>query len=92
MINFVIKKDGTKVPFDQEKIKSSIIAAATQAGLSQDDASDMAQKVLDSVSMSFGDLEEAPTSDIKEKVLFELDGMAPEVSASWRKYDESTEK
>ncbi|MGD0576791.1 MAG: ATP cone domain-containing protein [Candidatus Staskawiczbacteria bacterium] len=92
MANFVIKKDGTKVPFDAEKIKSAVMAAASQAGVAEDAASDTAQKVVDAVSMAFSGQEETPTSEIKEKVLSELDAIAPDVSASWRKYDESMGK
>jgi len=33
MANFVTKKDGTRVSFDLEKIKSSIMSAAADAGL-----------------------------------------------------------
>jgi transcriptional regulator NrdR family protein len=92
MINFVIKKDGTKVPFDPEKIKSAVTAAASQAGFSPDEASNTAMKVLDSVIMAFGDREEVPTSEIKGKVLSDLDTMAPEVLAAWKKHDESMGK
>lgn len=91
MANFVIKKDGTRVPFDAEKIKTAIMAAASQAGLPEEDSVSITQKVLDSVSLAFADVEEVATSEIKEKVLSELDVISPEVSTSWRKYAESVD-
>lgn len=92
MANFVIKKDGTKVPFDSEKIKSSVMAAASEAGLSEDEKSSLAEKVLDSVQVSLGGQEEVASSQIREKVLSELDTTAPAVSEAWRKYDQSMGK
>ena len=91
MANFVIKKDGTKVPFDAEKIRSAILAAASQAGLKDDAAADTAQQVLDSISMALSGEEEIPTVEIKDKIIFELDTIAPDVSAAWKKYEESKE-
>lgn len=92
MANLAIKKDGTKVPFDSEKIKNAVMAAAKEAGLSDDEASSVAEKTLVAVSEAFGSQEEVTTSEIKEKVLSELDASAPLVSESWRKYDESMGK
>lgn len=89
MVNFVTKKDGTKEPFDAEKIKAAVEAASTQAGLSDEDSAATAQKVLDLVFPSFGDRQEVASTEIKEKVLAELDTIAPDVSASWKKYDEA---
>ena len=92
MANFVIKKDGKKIPYDPAKIKSSIMAAAADAGFSVKKASDVAQKVFDLVDMAIGTREEVPTSEIKERVLDELDAMAPEISKAWAKYDQSMKK
>lgn len=87
MVKFVIKKDGTKSPLDIEKVKRSIMAAASEAGLASDKASSIASEVSNSALMSFGSQEEVATSDIKTKVLMQLDSSYPEVSAAWRKYD-----
>lgn len=53
MIQFVTKKDGTKVAFDSEKIKSAVAAAATEAGLSDQESSEAALKILSSVHRNF---------------------------------------
>ncbi len=89
MTNFVIKKDGTKVPFDSEKIKSAIVMAASEAGLSDDEKNDIAEKVSSSVVMAFEDKEEVLSTEIKNKILSELDASFPVVSEAWRKYEQT---
>jgi len=91
MANFVTKKDGTKVPFDKEKIKSAVAASSLEAGLSQEEATELAGKVLDAVVTAFEGQEEVASSEIRERVLSELDVMSPAVSESWKKYEESKE-
>ena len=36
MVNFVTKKDGSRVPFDQEKMNASIMAACNDAEIPED--------------------------------------------------------
>ena len=89
MANFVTKKDGTRVPFDPEKIRSAVLAAATEAEMPEGQASTLADSILSLVSSAFEGREEVSSAEIKEKVLSELDTTAPSVSESWRKYEES---
>lgn len=88
MANFVIKKDGTKVAFDDSKIKAGVMAAAAQAGLEDDKASIIAEEVLNAVNASFDGQEEVATSEIRDKILSELDTSFPIVAQAWRKYEE----
>lgn len=89
MANFVIKKDGTRVAFDASKIKNGVVAAAAEAGLEDDKASSIAEEILNSVNSSFEGQEEVATSEIRDKILSELDVSAPTVAEAWRKYEES---
>ena len=89
MANFAVKKDGPKVPFDSEKIKSGVMAACTEAGLSEEDATNVAEKVLSSVTMAFESQDEVATSEIRDKILSELDESQPAVAEAWRRYEES---
>jgi len=89
MTNFVIKKDGTKIPFDSEKIKSGIMAAALEAGLSEDEQKDVAEKVSSTVIMALESKEEVSSSEIKDMILSELDASSPSVAESWRKYEQT---
>lgn len=88
MVNFVIKKDGTKVPFNSEKIKVGTKGAASEAGLSEQEAENLAEKILSSINLAFRDKEEVTTAEIRNKILAELDESQPTVAQSWRKYEE----
>ena len=88
MAKEVIKKDGTKEPFDAEKIRKAIAAAAGQADLSEERKDEVVEQVAATVIQMADAKEEIATSEIKEKVLSELDRIEPSASAAWRKYDE----
>ncbi len=88
MTKFVIKKDGKKVPFDSEKLKASIMAACSDAGLSDEEKNSVAMQVSSSVIMDFNTKEEVSTTEIKDKVLSELDTSYSIVAKAWRKYEE----
>jgi len=89
MANFVIKKDGTKQPFDVEKIKRAVSAAAGQAGLSGEEATKIADQVSSAVTQSLAGKEEVTSTEIRGKILSELDTVNPSVSEAWRKYEQS---
>jgi len=86
MAEFVIKKDGTKEPFDAEKIKSSIKAAVLGTDLSEERKNEVIEQVSRAAIQLASEKEEIPTAEIKEKILSELDALEPSVSESWRKY------
>ena len=88
MVNFIIKKDGTKRPFDSEKIERSIMAAAGETDLSEERIKEIVDEVLEAVIQMAGEREEIKGSEIKDKILEELDVIEPSVSKSWRDYDE----
>lgn len=87
MAKEVIKRDGTKEPFDPGKIKGSIAAAAKLTNLSEERKNEVVEEVASAV-IQFADSKEAiATSKIREKILSELDRIEPSVSAAWRAYD-----
>jgi len=88
MVNSVIKKDGTKVPFDAEKMKASVMSACDDAGFEEEKKNDIAQKVSSGVMASLEGKEEVSSTEIKEKALAELEVMAPEVAEAWKKHEE----
>ncbi len=92
MANFVVKKDGTKVAFDADKIRNAIAAAARSTDLSAEDQSGIVGRVSGSVIQSLAGQEEVAAAEIKQKILNELDATAPAVSASWRAYDQQKAK
>jgi transcriptional regulator NrdR family protein len=87
MVTQVIKKDGSKQPFDAEKIKRSIEGAAREAGLADDRVSQVATEVSGVVIEQTNAQEEIATSEIKSMILNELDKVEPSVSGAWRTYE-----
>ena len=88
MAKFVIKKDGTKEPFDAEKIEASIKGAALDAGISEEQINKVVEQVLGVVTELAEGKEEIATEEIKEKILSELDTLEPSVSEAWRKHEQ----
>jgi len=89
MINLVIKKDGDKVPFDMEKLKAGIKAAASEAGLSDQEQQAAAQEVSSSVLAALEGKDEVSSAEIKDKIIFELNTSYPAVAAAWKQYEET---
>ena len=87
MVNFVIKKDGSKEPFDADKIKHGVSMAATQAGLTPEEAESLAGKAVVSINESTAGVDEIEVAGIREKVLSFLDGADPKVAEAWRNYE-----
>lgn len=88
MASNVVKKDGTKEPFNPEKIRKAIGAAAEQAGLSEEKKNEVVEQVATAAIQVAEEKEEIATSELREKILSDLDRIEPSVSAAWRKYDQ----
>jgi len=88
----VVKKDGTKVPFDAEKIKKAISAAADQAGVTEERKNEVVEQVTAKAVQMAEEKEEVTTAEIREKVLGDLDETEPSISEAWRKYDAGKEE
>jgi transcriptional regulator NrdR family protein len=87
MANQVIKKDGSKEPFDAEKIKRGVRLAGQQAGLDEIKQNELAEKIAAKIVEILKDKEEVTTIEIRDKILGELDIYAPSVSAAWRDHE-----
>lgn len=91
MTNFVIKKSGEREPFDPMKIENSIRAAATDAGLPTERINELVSRVAKVVIDAVVDKNEVATSEIKTRILAELDEIEPAVADAWRQFDEAKE-
>ncbi|MFH1714374.1 MAG: ATP cone domain-containing protein [Candidatus Nealsonbacteria bacterium] len=92
MISTVIKTNGQREPFDAEKIKKAISMASSGAGVSEERKNELVEEVTDSVIRIVDSRDEVTTSELRAKILGELDQLEPSVSAAWRKYDEENKK
>ena len=88
MAKEVIKKDGTKEPFDAGKIKNSILGAAQRTDLSEERKNEVVEEVAATVIQMAEEKDEIATSEIKEKILSELDKVEPAISEAWKKYEQ----
>ncbi len=88
MAQQVIKRDGSKEPFDAGKIKKALESAVGRVGLAPERTAEVVKQVLDVVLQFAGEKEEVATSDLRAKVLAELDKLEPSAADSWRKYDQ----
>ncbi len=87
MAKEVIKRDGSKEPFDAQKIRNAIIATAYETDLPEKETNKAVEQVMAAVMQMAEEKEEIATSEIREKVLSELDRLEPAISEAWRKYD-----
>jgi transcriptional regulator NrdR family protein len=87
MAKEIIKKDGTKQLFDAEKVRKAIGAAATGTGVPDDKVEKAVEQVTNTIIQMVEGKEETTTSEIRERVLSELDSIEPAISEGWRKYD-----
>lgn len=92
MASQVIKKDGRREPFDAEKIRNSIAAATERANLPEERRNEIVEQVSTAAIQLADAEEEIATSEIKEKILSELDRIEPGVSEAWRKHEEEKGK
>lgn len=88
MAKFVIKKDGTKEPFDAEKIRRGIAAASKKANLSEERIKEVVEQVSSSVIRLAEGKEEIATAQLKAEILRQLDTVEPSISEAWRKYEQ----
>ena len=88
MAKEVIKKDGTKEPFDAEKIKNAILSACQRTGLSEERKHEVIDQVTANVIQMAEEKDEISTDELKSKILAELDSIEPAVSDAWRIYEQ----
>ena len=92
MAKEVIKRDGRKEPFDAKKIKKSIANTAKEAGLSGTKKNKIVKQVATSAIQLAKGKAVIATSEIRDKIVSELDRLEPTVSAVWRKSEEEKKK
>ena len=88
----VIKKNGTKEPFDPEKIRKSIAGAAQRTDIPEERKNEVVEQVTAAVVPTLEGREEIETSQIRETILSELDRVEPGVANAWREYEQGKTK
>lgn len=88
MPSFVTKKDGTRVAFSMKKITHAVHSCGLEAGFSEEESMELAQKISEAVDQAFLGQEEVASKEIKSVVLAELEVVAPVICDLWKKYEE----
>lgn len=88
MTKQVIKKDGTKEPFDSGKISRAIEGSARDAGLTTERTSEVVNQVLGAVLQFAASKEEISTAELVEKILGELEKIEPAAAEAWKKHEQ----
>jgi transcriptional regulator NrdR family protein len=92
MAKQVIKKDGSKVAFDSKKIIRGITRAAQDAKLEPTEINKVVNQIANTVMIFAESKDKLTSTEIKNKVLEELDLVAPIVAKEWRKFVNSKRK
>ncbi|MDD3614518.1 MAG: ATP cone domain-containing protein [Candidatus Pacebacteria bacterium] len=92
MARFVIKKTGEKEPFDPIKVEDSIRAAAADANLTPERTESVVNRVAAVIIEMATKRDEIATSEIRARILKELDVLEPAVAEKWRKFEEEHQK
>ncbi len=86
MTKFVIKKDGSKEDFKPEKIKKSISLACQDAEIDEARTKEVVGQVSSVVLQRAGEKEVIQTSEIRDRILQELETVEPSAAEAWRNY------
>ncbi len=92
MANEVIKRDGSREAFSEEKIRNAIRAASQEAGLAEDRVNQLVDQIVQTALQTAAAKNEIATSEIAEIILRELDSVEPAAAAAWRRHDQSAGK
>jgi transcriptional repressor NrdR len=84
MILTVVKKDGSKEPFSEEKIALSV----TKTGAPDEVGRRIAEEIRDSPDLK----DETTSADIRAAVLYRLQQLDLTWDHSWRKYEHEVKK
>lgn len=92
MASYVIKQDGSRVPFEGGKILASIEASGIEGGLPLEEVNMLIQEVSGPILQYASQREEVSTDELREQILLQLNRIKPEAAEAWKRYDEQRGK
>ncbi len=87
MATIVIKKSGAEEPFDIEKIKKAIRGACREAGLDESKQEELVDSISEKIIEMYEGQEKVTAIELREKILGELEIMAPKAVKAWHNYE-----
>jgi len=85
----VIKTDGKRETFDVEKLRRAVEAAVMESDVSEDKRKDIIDRVVRATREITENKDEIRTSEIRARILRELDTLEPSISKAWRTYEQT---
>ncbi|MDP3901284.1 MAG: ATP cone domain-containing protein [bacterium] len=92
MATEVIKRDGSRQPFDPEKLRRSIEAACQDADSTAERTKEVVEQVSSEVLSSVSERPEVSTSELGSMILGKLETVEPSAAQAWRKHEEEKGK
>lgn len=92
MAKFVIKKDGVKELFDAKKLRQAIINTAGGVKLTKKRKDEITEKVFSAVMQVANSKEEITTSELRDKIISELEIFEPTAAKNWKEYEQKKSK
>ncbi|MDP4009198.1 MAG: ATP cone domain-containing protein [bacterium] len=89
MITTVVKRNGETSPYDEQKVRKSLMAACQDANIAEDHTEGVVEKVMHSLAEELAEKEHVRTSEIRDRALELLEAEEPAAAVSWRAYEES---
>jgi len=92
MIQTVIKRSGSKEPYDVSKLEKSVTEAARDADVADHEAESATRAVVEAVTAGAGDQAEVAATEIRGWALEALDQASSTIADAWRAHDEKKGK
>jgi transcriptional regulator NrdR family protein len=92
MATEVIKRDGSRQPFDGAKLMRSIETACQDAELSLERTREVVEQVSSEVLAGVREKDEVSTLELKSMVLDKLNMVESAAAEAWRRYEEKKGK
>lgn len=89
MAKIAVKRDGTKEPFDPEKIRKSVEFAVRNSGNSIGQVEEIISRAsAAALKLADAEKEEIETSKMAKAIFKELEKIAPPAALVWKKYED----
>ncbi len=85
-MTIVLKRDGASEDFSRDKIRRGIESAARRAKIDQKRSREISDRVARSVEDHFNDREEVRSSDIRSRIVSELDRESKSLAKEFRSF------
>lgn len=84
----VIKQNGLREAFDENKVKKAVLNASYDAGLYEERAVALSEKALERIDFYCRERTDVSSVELRKEILNLLDFEEPAVANAWRNFEE----